>query len=615
MSTTAITVAREDGTPCPRRKVFTLRITRLRAVDFRGWHQLDLRPRGHVLAIGEPRSGRSDLMEALRRVLDPRSTRSQPTTADIRQSLPAGAPGSTSSVVLAPHAEVEVTLADLPIDLEQEADGALEPLMADGTVDLSGSASPRAPLGLRLAYRVSYDIATDSIEHRVFYPILSDPSADKYVRVPAAVRSLLPVVFLDSARPLQLRAEGQLRRLVSDNDPVSAATALQTLEGDVVAAASALSANSAIQGVLDALVADTGPARRIGDGPVSGKDITFLPDDGSLAGLLRAFQPVLRLDGAGSLPLESHGSTTTAVLSAAEALLMAASSSGAVIVGDDLGEALDGPTTEHIANALRGAAAQVWLTTRRADAARAFETTELVRLTRHTGARLVHQVAAPVDRKEAGLHRHIHAQLLPALTATTVAVSEGRHDLSAFSAADRRRMSPDLPLAAHGIRLITADMDTGGGTGQIPQVAKLAHQLGYRVVALVDGDPAKKAGTVLADIENQSDALVRLPDNMAVERAILAGATAAQVRAAATVFSDYGQPDPTLGKPDKDVPNAVIKLLHRKGLHEQFLAALLEETGTLPPVMVNALTAVALCGHPDYSLQKRIDLIDPTAAV
>ena len=527
----------------------------------------------------------------------------------------ASGPGGTPNVALAPFAEVEITLANIPNDVEQEADGALEPLVAAGTVDLSGNAAPGAPLGLRLAYRVSYDPATDSVEHRVYYPILSDPTSDKYIRVPTAVRTLLPVVFLDSARPLQLRAEGALRRLVSDNDPVTSAAALHTLEGDVAAAASALSANKAIEGVLDALLADTGPARRIGDGPVTAKDIQFLPDDGSLAGLLRAFQPVLRLDDAGALPLESHGSTTTAVLSAAEALLLAASTMGAVIVGDDLGEGLDGPTTEHLANALRGGAAQVWLTTRRADAARAFETTELVRLTRHTGTRKVHQVALPTDRKEAGLHRHIQAQLLPALTATTVAVSEGRHDLSALSAADRRRTPPDLPLAAHGIRLITADTGSGGGTGQIPQVAKLAHQLGYRVVALVDGDPTKKAGTVLADIENECDALVRLPDTMAIERAILAGAIATQVRAAAAVFTDYGQSDPTLGKPDEDVPNAVMKLLHSKGLHEQFLGALLEETGALPPVVVNALAAVALCGHPAYKLQKRIDLTDPTATV
>jgi putative ATP-dependent endonuclease of OLD family len=548
-------------------------------------------------------------------VLDPRSTRSQASTADIRQTLVTSGSAGTPNVALAPFAEVEITLANLPNDVEQEADGALEPLISDGTVDVSGNAAPWAPLGLRLAYRVSYDPASDSVEHRVYYPILSDPTTDKYIRVPTVVRTLLPVVFLNSARPLQLRAEGLLRRLVSDNDPVTSAAALHTLEGEVAAAASGLSANTAIEGVLDALVADTGPARRIGDGPVTAKDIQFLPEDGSLAGLLRALQPVLRLDDAGALPLESHGSTTTAVLSAAEALLLAASTMGAMIVGDDLGEGLDGPTTEHLANALRGGAAQVWLTTRRADAARAFETTELVRLTRHTGTRKVHQVALPADRKEAGLHRHIQAQLLPALTATTVAVSEGRHDLSALSAADRRRTPPDLPLAAHGIRLITADTGSGGGTGQIPQVAKLAHQLGYRVVALVDGDPIKKAGTVLADIENECDALVRLPETMAIERAILAGATVTQVRAAATAFTDYGQSDPTLGQPDEDVPNAVMMLLHSKGLHEQFLGALIEETGALPPVVVNALTAIALCGHPAYKLQKRIDLTDPTATV
>lgn len=592
-----------------------MRVTQVRAVDFRGWYRLDLRPRGHVLAIGEPRSGRSDLVAALRRVLDSRSTRNQPSTADIRQSLAAEGPGGSASTVLAPYGEVEVTLANLPSDVEQEAGRALEPLLADGTVDESGNASPEAPLGLRMAYRVSYEVATDVIEHRVYYPILSDPSADRYTRVPTAVRTLLPVVFLDSARPLQLRAEGLLRRLVSDADPVSSAAALRALEGDIVAAATALSASPVIGRVLDALVADTGPARRISDSAITAEDIKFLPDDGSLAGLLRALQPVLRLDDAGALPLESHGSTTTAVLSAAEAVLLAGSTVGAVIVADDLGEGLDGPTTEHLANILRAGAAQAWVTTRRSDAARAFETTELVRLTRHTGSRIVHQVAPPTDRKEAGLHRHIQVQLLPALTATTVAVTEGRHDLSALSAADRRRTPPDLPLAAHGIRMITADTDSGGGTGQIPRIARLAHQLGHRVVALVDGDPTKRSAAVLAGIENACDALVRFPETMAIERAILTGATVTQIRAAAVVFTDYGQPDPTLGKPDEDVPNAVIKLLHSKGLHEQFLGALLDETGALPPVVADALEAVARCGDPAYKLPKRIDLTDPTLIV
>jgi len=582
-------------------------ITQVRTTNFRGWADLDLRPRGHAVIIGEPRAGRSDLIAALTRVLDPQSTRIQPTTNDICQDV------STGALVMADFAEAEVTLAQLPADVELEADGALEPLLADGTVDRSGNANPAAPLGLRLAYRVSYDATTDSLDHRVFYPVASDPTVDKYARVPAAVREMLPVVFLDASRPLQLRAEGVLRRLVTDHDPANATAALKALETDVAVAASAMSTSAAIQTVLDAVLHQDGPARRIGDSAVSAADVQFLPEDGSLAGLLRTVQPVLRLDHAGPLPLASHGSTTSAALSAAEALLLCAATAGALVIGDDVGEGLDGPTTEHMTGALRAVSPQVWLTTRRADAARAFETSEVIRLTRHTGTRLVHQVAPPADRKEAGVHRHIQAQLLPALTATAVAVCEGRHDLSAFSAADRGHPVAVLPLAAHGIRLISADSGSGGGTSQIPLVASLAKQLGYRVVALVDGDPAKYAAATLTEIEGACDALVRLPTSMAVERAILAGAAPAHIRTAATVFPTFGQPDPTLGESDADVTDAVMRVLHKKGIHEQFLRALVDETGALPPVMSNALAGLVLCAFPTYTGPNRIDLTDPTA--
>lgn len=582
-------------------------ITQIRVTNFRGWAALDLKPRGHAVVIGEPRAGRSDLVTALTRVLDPRSTRMQPTTGDIHQDTSSGA------VVMASYAEVEVTLAQLPADVELEADGALEPLLLDGTVDGSSSANPAAPLGLRLAYRVSYDATTDSLDHRLFYPVASDPTLDKYVRVPTAVRELLPVVFLDASRPLQLRAEGVLRRLVIDHDPIHATAALQALEADVAVAASTMSASAAIQAVLDAVLAQDGPARRIGDSPITAADVQFLPEDGSLAGLLRAVQPVLRLDQAGPLPLANHGSTTAASLSAAEALLLCAAIPGALVIGDDVGEGLDGPTTEHLTGSLRAAAPQVVLTTRRADAARAFETNEVVRLTRHTGTRVVHQVAPPVDRKEASVHRHIQGQLLPALTATALAVCEGRHDLSAFSAADRRDVATVMPLAAHGVRLISADSGSGGGTSQIPLVAGLAKQLGYRVVALVDGDPAKYAAPALAQIETACDAVVRLPTSMAVERAILVGATATDIRAAAAVFPTFGQPDPTLGEADDDVAHVVMSLLHKKGLHEQFFAALVDESGVLPPVMASALAGVVLSSSPTYPGPTRIDLSDPTA--
>ena len=120
------------------------------------------------------------------------------------------------------------------------------------------------------------------------------------------------------------------------------------------------------------------------------------------------------------------------------------------------------------------------------------------------------------------------------------------------------------------------------------------------------------AGSALTQIAAACDVVVRLPTSVAVERAILVGASVANIRAAATIFPTFGQPDPTLGKSDNDVAAAVTHLLHRKGLHEQFFTALVDETGALPPVMESALANVALCSSPTYAGPSRIDLADPT---
>jgi putative ATP-dependent endonuclease of the OLD family len=63
----------------------SVRISRLRLQDFRGWSHLDLRPGAHVLLAGVPRAGRSDVVAALGRLLDPFATRLQPVLTDIRQ--------------------------------------------------------------------------------------------------------------------------------------------------------------------------------------------------------------------------------------------------------------------------------------------------------------------------------------------------------------------------------------------------------------------------------------------------------------------------------------------------------------------------------------------------
>lgn len=618
----------------------------MKATNFRGWADLDLQLVGHVVALGEPRAGRTDLVAGLARVLDPRSTRLSPVVTDIHQwqvvspsgtgacdegdvpsvdeasdldeAHPADAEedgsGVTVEIVRAPFAEVELTLADLGPDLEQEALGALEPLTVAFQVDDSGNASPDAALGLRLAYRVSYDPATDSLEHLVYYPATSNPASNQFVRVSAAVRLLLPVIFLDVSRPLQLRAEGLLRRLLNERDPDAVKAAFSALEANVVDAAGNLSATPVVSELLDAVLSSGGPARRAGDRPLAASDVQFLPDDGTLAGILRSVQPVIALDRAGPLALSNHGSTTTAMFAAAEAMVLAASTQGVIVIGDDFGEGLDSGSAEHIAAVIKSHAAQVWLTTRRPEAARAFEVSELVRLTRRDGTRLTSRVAAPSNKKEVAAHRHIQSQLLPALTATTIAVVEGRHDLTTFSAADRRTSPPNLPLSAHGVRLISADNGAGGGGSQIPRVATLGKSLGFRVVALIDNDPSKKSDDLVAEIEAACDAVVRLPDGMAIERAILAGSTPVNLRAAASTLTEFGQQDPTSGKDDDQLGDAVMHALHSNGLHEPYLAALMDSAPLMPPVLRGALDAVAEVGATDYDGPTRIDLTyDSTA--
>ena len=71
--------------------------------------------------VGEPRAGRSDLITGLRRVLDPRSWSRTPDLSDIHR--PAPEPGEDAADG---ETVVEVTLARLGGDLEQDLDDRLE---------------------------------------------------------------------------------------------------------------------------------------------------------------------------------------------------------------------------------------------------------------------------------------------------------------------------------------------------------------------------------------------------------------------------------------------------------------------------------------------------------
>jgi len=566
-----------------------------------------------VLLAGVPRAGRTDIIAALARVLDPTAPRA-PRLSDLHQQLhrptpaeqaDAEAPATEEGTAAGPpntepqratFAHIEVTLADLDPDAQQLFDGLLEPLDATGCASEDMEADPEAPHCIRLAYRLNHDRDADTLDPVVFFPIRSNPSTSQYIKIPAATRRALPVISLAADAPMQLRAGGNLRRVIDTRTPDAPGAAFQGLHEAVARELKILSNHPTVAEAVNAVLSVGGTGARLGDTTVTANEVGFLADDGSVSSLLRTLQAAMHLDNGGLLGLTSHGSTTTAVLSAAEATLLA-NVPGAIILADDFGDHLDAAAAEHLAATLRARCGQLWLSTRRPEAARAFEPTEVVRLTRHDKRRAHHQLAKITDRKALSAMRQLHTQLLPALTAPTIAVTEGPHDVSVFSAVDRRYPPDLLPLSAYGVRLVAAGTGHDGGIDQIPRVAQLARQLGFRVLSVIDHDKdTPQAAGQVTKVRDACDVVIRLP-NGAIERAMLAGISLDQIRAASATLTEYDIPNPATGRGGEAVVTEVCKVVHKQGLHEQLLDALYLETKAHPPLIARALLAISATAH------------------
>lgn len=566
-----------------------VRILHCSIQNFRGFDHVEIMPRGHVLLVGEPRSGRSDLLAALSKVfeidltrLDERDFHRGDLTADIG---------------------IEVALGDLSEALQQQFLDELEfwdpvgsVLVADAD-DLGGVPTNAVPV-LRLAYRGRWDEVDERGDQAIYWPKRSDPSTDLLRRVRREDRRAFPFHRLPGGKPLNLAPRGLLRSALSETEAEALDEALQQMRNGIDQLSNDLAGALPVIEALYATIAILRPY--IGsDAPVE-EIVRFLPDEGSLSGLLRALAPALDLgDEAGFLPLARHGSTTHAQVATAEAIATA-SHDEAVVTVDDFGDSLDTASAERLAALLRRESGQVWLSTRRPETARSFEASELVRLTRAPGGdsprRRVHYGEAPATRAERVAARELHRQILPAMTARGVIVVEGAHDAAAYAAiADRVETDTvdALPPEAYGVRMID-----GGGVTQVPHVAHVCRTLGFRVVALVDYDNDETtAASRLADLQAAADAVVRLPRGTAIEAAVLDGVPDADV---VTALSDLNAtyhlslPAGWQSFTEGDLRREAIKALKsNNGLHAQFIYAL---PGTLPVLAGTALrTALECC--------------------
>jgi hypothetical protein len=329
--------------------------------------------------------------------------------------------------------------------------------------------------------------------------------------------------------------------------------------------------------------------------------VEFLADEGSLSGLLRALNPGFDLgDGVGFLPLSRHGSTLQSQVSISESIATARHDQ-AVVVIDDYADSLDASSAIRLAALLRRESSQVWISTRRSDAARSFDMHEVIRITREPGdqspTRVIHYGSTPTSRAQRVVAREMYRQIMPAMTSRGLIIVEGAHDSSAYSAlADRRDNELGvLPPEAYGIQLIDGGMQ--GGIDRAAHLSDLARSLGFRVVALVDYDSDETAAAArLAALQLAANAVVRLPKGIAIEAAVIDGISDEDLVASLSdLNSSYGLPLSTGWQElsgSKLKAQAMKALKSNNGLHAQFIHAM---SPSLPSLASRALEAAISC--------------------
>ncbi len=594
--------ATQDGLgPSPPMKIRYVKI-----IHFRGFEQFELTVPDHVFVVGQPGAGRSDLMEALWRVLSPDSTRF-PLSEDLdfhRRDL-------------SKRIEVEVVLGELGPEIEQAFLDRLEYWDTDKAtlleeIDLPdqqgadhGGSLERV---LRLCYRAIWEHDQQQARHWVDFPKFSDPDADDYRRVPRDLRGELPTALVNTGgAALSFSARGDLRQLVDTDQQTDFSTALdQMMDGIEELAAKLVQSNdlsAALERILEPLRVPLGLGTK-----AASEIVRFAPEGGSLAGVLRGLQATIKLrDELGFVPLGRQGSTLTGLFQTARALARP-DSKGAVILVDDFGDGLDLDAALHLASTFRQRAGQVWLSTRVGALGQCFRPEELVRLTVSSdGGRAAHCGQPPTTRAERIAARHLHLQLLPAVSAKSVVIVEGPHDRAALaSAAMKLHAEEGIPLlAAQRITLLDAGAaEQSGGHTAIPRLAQLARRLGFHVIAVVDWD--RDAGIAQQSLTANlvhAHVVIRWPQGHAIERATLSGLDDAVIRVALkdveqalVVTPDF---DPATLSGTELVKKTAKFLKSAGGLHAPFVETL--PKGLCPALLRRCLeeirAAITKAGH------------------
>lgn len=490
--------------------------------NFRGFSHLELKPNGHVVVMGEPRAGRSDLIESLGRVLDAETLRTRFTTEIDFHNRDTSKPIEIGVVIAALNPNLEQQFIEYMEFWDSENDHLIPESLAIDELD-----DEQYEMVLRVGYYARWSPTEERSEEWIHFPKFADQDSDTFRRASSRLISELGYTTLrwGSNRVLELRPRGNFRRIIERSGGEDFAPAIEEYVEDVGQAALKFIDSYQLQGALSEVLSPINAVMGIAEPDVQ-DSVRFEPEGGSTSGLLRSLGPTLASgDDADHLPAWRRGSTTITLLRIAEALALSGSTEGIFAI-DDLGDSLDLGASSHLASIIRKMAGQAWITTRAGSVAEAFEPQEVVRLGKHlSGARTVRQGKRPSSKIELAMAKHWHRNLLHALSFKAVIVVEGPNDFVALHSL-ARRMTDELdcdPLGTHGACLINAGITGSGGYPNVLRLSGVAREMGLRAIAVVDGDVGQDAKNFLADSLTLADVVIRLPDRMAIEAALVDG--------------------------------------------------------------------------------------------
>jgi putative ATP-dependent endonuclease of OLD family len=568
-------------------------LRRVHVERFRGFSEFTTRLRAHAVLVGEPGAGRSDLIEAIVRVLDQDYYRSRRADELDFHNLDSSEP-ATVELVIGALSDAAIDALAMLLELWDRETGQVVAELAD-PADFDEA---RHEWVVRIGYQmwIREDGRLDEIVH---WPKAAAPGREPRPVRPAD-RAYLPFLWQRgiSARPLDLGGRGDLRDLIDAQAGESFDEAVERFLAEVSDAAARFSAQERIRDALTAVLAPLRDVRRYEPDLPAEDVLRFLPDGGATSGLLRTLGAALTLQqGPALLPATRHGTTALAGLRAGLMIAAAHQLDDPIVVIDDLSADLDPPLARHLAGSLRPTAGQLIVAARSASITDVFEPEEIVRLSWLDGDRVAHLGRRPVDRPDRIAQRYFATQIAPALSASAVVIVEGIHDRLALDAIVLRATTEGgaPSFAGAAIEVIEAN-----GNGEIVKVAAQCAALGIYTIALYDNDAAPGAPVPRHVTEGAgvANVVLYLPPRTGIERILTGDVPDADLVATLDALS-AALPDVTLPAgferlTGRDLGRVAVDALHdRSGSVHAAFVRVLPTLGPVSLALVSRLHTLA----------------------